>query len=155
VGDLADFEVALRYERLELLYLQRAGLVPAPPPSAIGPYLARVIAAAGDRIKTMGDILRFRAAVVQVMPSRPAMSSVCAPPIDRPAMRGKRRGTRDDDALAKQQVRRSAGNVIRLTKNSWFDVKKQQPMDDSRCEARVRPNRASCKFPHTSDCSGG
>ena len=43
-----------------LLYLQRAGLVPAPPPSGIGPYLARVIAAAGDRIKTMGDILQFR-----------------------------------------------------------------------------------------------
>ena len=42
------------------LYLQRAGLVPAPPPSAIGPYIARVIAAAGDRIKTMGDILQFR-----------------------------------------------------------------------------------------------
>jgi glutamyl-tRNA synthetase len=43
-----------------LLYLQRAGLVPAPPPSGIGPYIARVIAAAGDRIKTMGDILQFR-----------------------------------------------------------------------------------------------
>jgi glutamyl-tRNA synthetase len=43
-----------------LLYLQRAGLVPAPPPSGIGPYLARVLAAAGDRIKTMGDILQFR-----------------------------------------------------------------------------------------------
>jgi len=43
-----------------LLYLQRAGLVPAPPPSGIGPYIARVITAAGDRIKTMGDILQFR-----------------------------------------------------------------------------------------------
>jgi glutamyl-tRNA synthetase len=43
-----------------LLYLQRAGWVPAPPPSSIGPYIARVIAAAGDRIKTMGDILQFR-----------------------------------------------------------------------------------------------
>jgi glutamyl-tRNA synthetase len=43
-----------------LNYLQRAGLVPAPPPSAFGPYIARVIAAAGDRIKTMGDILQFR-----------------------------------------------------------------------------------------------
>jgi glutamyl-tRNA synthetase len=43
-----------------LLYLQRAGLVPAPPPPGIGPYIARVIAAAGDRIKTMGDILQFR-----------------------------------------------------------------------------------------------
>jgi glutamyl-tRNA synthetase len=43
-----------------LLYLQRAGLVPAPPPAGIGPYIARVLAAAGDRIKTMGDILQFR-----------------------------------------------------------------------------------------------
>jgi glutamyl-tRNA synthetase len=43
-----------------LQYLQRAGLVAAPPPASIGPYIARVIAAAGDRIKTMGDILQFR-----------------------------------------------------------------------------------------------
>lgn len=43
-----------------LLYLQKAGLVPAPPPPGIGPYLQRVIEAAGDRIKTMGDILQFR-----------------------------------------------------------------------------------------------
>jgi glutamyl-tRNA synthetase len=43
-----------------LLYLQKAGLVAAPPPSTIGPYIARVIGAAGDRIKTMGDILQFR-----------------------------------------------------------------------------------------------
>ena len=43
-----------------LLYLQRAGLVPAPPPAGIGQYIARVLAAAGDRIKTMGDILQFR-----------------------------------------------------------------------------------------------
>jgi glutamyl-tRNA synthetase len=43
-----------------LQYLQRSGLVAAPPPASIGPYLARVIAAAGDRIKTMGDILQFR-----------------------------------------------------------------------------------------------
>lgn len=43
-----------------LLYLQRAGLVPAPPPPGFGPYLHRVIEAAGDRIKTMGDILQYR-----------------------------------------------------------------------------------------------
>jgi glutamyl-tRNA synthetase len=43
-----------------LQYLQRAGLVAAPPPAGIGPYIARVIAAAGDRIKTIGDILQFR-----------------------------------------------------------------------------------------------
>ncbi len=43
-----------------LLYLQRAGLVPAPPPAGIGQYIARVIAAAGDRVKTMCDILQLR-----------------------------------------------------------------------------------------------
>ena len=43
-----------------LQYLQRAGLVAAPPPAGIGPYIARVITAAGDRIKTIGDILQFR-----------------------------------------------------------------------------------------------
>jgi glutamyl-tRNA synthetase len=43
-----------------LQYLQKAGLVGAPPPASIGPYIGRVIAAAGDRIKTMGDILQFR-----------------------------------------------------------------------------------------------
>jgi glutamyl-tRNA synthetase len=43
-----------------LLYLQKAGLVPAPPPPGIGSYIARVIVAAGDRIKTTGDILQFR-----------------------------------------------------------------------------------------------
>jgi glutamyl-tRNA synthetase len=43
-----------------LQYLQKAGLVASPPPASLGPYIARVIAAAGDRIKTMGDILQFR-----------------------------------------------------------------------------------------------
>jgi glutamyl-tRNA synthetase len=43
-----------------LQYLQKAGLVSAPPPAGIGPYIARVVAAAGDRIKTMGDVLQFR-----------------------------------------------------------------------------------------------
>ena len=39
---------------------RRPGSSRAPPPASIGPYIARVIAAAGDRIKTMGDILQFR-----------------------------------------------------------------------------------------------
>jgi len=42
-----------------LAYLQRAGLVSSPPPCDIGPRLAQVIDAAGDRIKTAGDILSF------------------------------------------------------------------------------------------------
>lgn len=40
-------------------YLQRAGLVSTPPSCDIGPLLMHVIEAAGDRIKTFGDILSF------------------------------------------------------------------------------------------------
>jgi glutamyl-tRNA synthetase len=43
-----------------LQYLQKAGLVASPPPASVGSHIARVITAAGDRIKTMGDILQFR-----------------------------------------------------------------------------------------------
>jgi glutamyl-tRNA synthetase len=42
-----------------LPYLQRAGLVSAPPPCNIGPRIKAVVQAAGDRIKTAGDILDF------------------------------------------------------------------------------------------------
>jgi glutamyl-tRNA synthetase len=43
-----------------LAYLQRAGVVADPPPCHMGPTLTRVIEAAGDRLKTMGDILDCR-----------------------------------------------------------------------------------------------
>jgi glutamyl-tRNA synthetase len=43
-----------------LEYLQAAKLVAKPAPADVGPYVARVVAAAGDRIKTTGDILMFR-----------------------------------------------------------------------------------------------
>ncbi len=42
-----------------LEYLQAAKLVAKPAPAGIGAYVGRVIAAAGDRIKTTGDILMF------------------------------------------------------------------------------------------------
>ena len=42
-----------------LEYLQAAKLVAEPAPVGIGAYVGRVIAAAGDRIKTTGDILMF------------------------------------------------------------------------------------------------
>src|SRR5207253_870604 len=42
-----------------LSYLQRAGLISSPPPCDTGPHLMKVIEAAGDRIKTAGDILSF------------------------------------------------------------------------------------------------
>jgi glutamyl-tRNA synthetase len=43
-----------------LEYLSAAKFVAEPAPADIGPYIGRVIAAAGDRIKTTGDILMFR-----------------------------------------------------------------------------------------------
>jgi len=43
-----------------LPYLQQAGLVSSPPPCDTGPRVARILAAADDRIKVAGDILEFR-----------------------------------------------------------------------------------------------
>ncbi len=42
-----------------LPYLQKAQLVTAPPPSNVEPKLATILQAAGDRIKTAGDILEY------------------------------------------------------------------------------------------------
>jgi len=42
-----------------LPYLEKAGLVPTPPPDDLGPRLLAIIRAAGDRIKVAGDILAF------------------------------------------------------------------------------------------------
>jgi len=42
-----------------LHYLQQAKLVPSPPPCDVGPKVAQIISAAGDRIKTYGDILDY------------------------------------------------------------------------------------------------
>ncbi|MGE0760143.1 MAG: glutamate--tRNA ligase [Pirellulaceae bacterium] len=42
-----------------LPYLQRLGLVSAPPPCDVGPRLRQVVEAAGDRLKVAGDILEF------------------------------------------------------------------------------------------------
>jgi glutamyl-tRNA synthetase len=39
--------------------LQEAGLIGDPPPCDIGPYLTKLVVAAGDRIKLGGDILYF------------------------------------------------------------------------------------------------
>jgi glutamyl-tRNA synthetase len=44
---------------LVIPYLQRAGLLPSPVPCETGLYLARIVEAAGDRLKTAGDILEF------------------------------------------------------------------------------------------------
>ncbi len=40
-------------------YLKRAGLVPEKVPCDLGPYVTRIIEAAGDRLKVFGDILNF------------------------------------------------------------------------------------------------
>lgn len=42
-----------------LPYLQRAGILPSPTPPEVGARLARVVRAAGERIKVAGDILSF------------------------------------------------------------------------------------------------
>ena len=42
-----------------LPYLQRAGLVTSPPPCDTGPKLRRILEAAGNRVKTFGDILSY------------------------------------------------------------------------------------------------
>jgi glutamyl-tRNA synthetase len=44
---------------LMLAFLKKAGLVSDPPPCEVGPKLARVIDACGDRVKTAGDILEY------------------------------------------------------------------------------------------------
>jgi len=42
-----------------LPFLQRAGLVSSPPPCDVGPKLAKIIDAAGDRLKVAGDIIAY------------------------------------------------------------------------------------------------
>ncbi len=42
-----------------LPYLKRVGLVSDPPPCEVGPILTRIVEAAGDRLKTFGDILAY------------------------------------------------------------------------------------------------
>jgi glutamyl-tRNA synthetase len=42
-----------------LPYLQQAGFVSEPPPCDTGPYLAQIVAAAGDRMKVAGDVLDY------------------------------------------------------------------------------------------------
>ncbi len=44
---------------LVLPYLQKAGLVSSPPPCDVGPKLARIVEAIGDRLKVAGDILLY------------------------------------------------------------------------------------------------
>jgi glutamyl-tRNA synthetase len=41
-------------------FLQKANRVSDPPPCDLAPYLTRIVEAAGDRIKTAGDILEYR-----------------------------------------------------------------------------------------------
>jgi len=42
-----------------LPFLQRAGIVADPAPCEVGPKLARIVEASGDRLKTAGDILAY------------------------------------------------------------------------------------------------
>lgn len=65
-GKLAAFQdrymrhVPLKQKTAMVLpYLQRAKLVASPPPCDVGPMLAQILEAAGDRIKVAGDILDY------------------------------------------------------------------------------------------------
>ncbi len=42
-----------------LPYLQRASFVTTPPPCEVGPKLTRIVEAAGDRLKVLGDIVAY------------------------------------------------------------------------------------------------
>lgn len=42
-----------------LPFLQRAGLVPTPPPCDMGPKISAILDAAGDRVKVAGDMVNF------------------------------------------------------------------------------------------------
>jgi glutamyl/glutaminyl-tRNA synthetase len=42
-----------------LQFLQEAGIVPRPPSCELGPYLTKIIDAAGDRIKIAGDVVAY------------------------------------------------------------------------------------------------
>ncbi len=42
-----------------LRFLQTAGLVPTPTPCEVGPQLTKIVEAAGDRLKTAGDIIAY------------------------------------------------------------------------------------------------
>jgi glutamyl-tRNA synthetase len=54
-------ELPLKQKVAKVLpYLQRAGLVTAPPPCSISDKLTAIVSAAGDRIKVSGDILDYR-----------------------------------------------------------------------------------------------
>lgn len=44
---------------LVLPWLQKAGLVETPPDCDTGPYLSKILTAAGDRLKVAGDVLQF------------------------------------------------------------------------------------------------
>jgi glutamyl-tRNA synthetase len=46
-------------DALVVKFLQRSGLVAEPPPCDTAPYVARIVEAAGDRLKVAGDILDY------------------------------------------------------------------------------------------------
>jgi glutamyl-tRNA synthetase len=53
-------ELPLKQKVAKVLpFLQRAGYVTDPPPCDIGPKLTRIVTAAGDRLKTGGDIISY------------------------------------------------------------------------------------------------
>jgi glutamyl-tRNA synthetase len=58
--DRAMQQMPLKQKTAKCLpFLQGAGLVASPPPCDTGPYLSRILEAAGDRVKMAGDVLDY------------------------------------------------------------------------------------------------
>jgi glutamyl-tRNA synthetase len=55
---MQELPLAQKVARM-LEYLQQAKLVPVPAPCEVGPKLARIVEAAGDRLKVFGDIIAY------------------------------------------------------------------------------------------------
>lgn len=88
-------------------FLQRAGLVTDPPPCEMGPYVRRVVEAAGDRIRFAGSILDFddffQADMNMSVDDKVYQKRIVAPPRARELVRGCR------DALAAWEDFSAAG----------------------------------------------
>lgn len=95
-----------------LPYLQKAGLVPSPPPCDVGPKLSQIVEAAGDRLKTAGDILDFPEFFV---------------PDDQMLY--------DEKAFDKQLRKPDAAELLRKFRDRLADV---EPFDPATIEAAMR-----------------
>jgi glutamyl-tRNA synthetase len=95
-----------------LPFLQRAGYIATPPPCETGPRLTQIVEAAGDRIKTAGDILEFTEFFVE----DDAMEF-------------------EEKAFNKRVRKAGAADLLRGFRDVLTDV---EPFDKEACEAALR-----------------